>query len=64
VPLLVVQGTRDAFGQPPAELFDGVERLLVGVPADHSLKTAKAAVGAAVAGFVDAVVGTGRAPRG
>ena len=64
VPLLVVQGNRDAFGQPPRELFDGVERLLLEVPGDHTLKAARAAVGAAVAGFVSAVVGTDRTPRG
>jgi predicted alpha/beta-hydrolase family hydrolase len=52
VPMLVVQGSRDAFGQPPAELFDGTDRHLVRVPGDHSLKAARAEVGAAVAVFL------------
>jgi predicted alpha/beta-hydrolase family hydrolase len=52
VPLLVVQGRRDAFGQPPAELFDGVTRQLAQVPGDHSLKAARGDVGVAVAGFL------------
>jgi predicted alpha/beta-hydrolase family hydrolase len=55
VPLLVVQGQRDAFGQPPAELFDGVSRHLVQVPGDHSLKAARGDVGTAVAAFLTAL---------
>jgi predicted alpha/beta-hydrolase family hydrolase len=51
--LLVVQGTRDAFGQPPADLFDGVHRTLVSIGgADHSLKKDPAQVGRAVAHFL------------
>ena len=56
VPMLVVQGRRDAFGQPPPELFDPVRRRLVSVAGDHSLKAAKLDVGAAVAGFVRDIV--------
>ena len=56
VPMLVVQGQRDPFGQPPPELFDGVHRRLVPVPGDHSLKTARAQVGVAVAAFVLEIV--------
>ena len=52
VPVLVVQGDRDAFGQPPAELFDGVTRHLVQVPGDHSLKAARSEVAGAVAAFL------------
>lgn len=51
-PLLVVQGERDAFGQPPGEQFDGVTRRLVQVPGDHSLKAARREVGAAVTTFL------------
>lgn len=56
VAMLVVQGQRDPFGQPPPELFDGRVRHLVSVPGDHALKTAKAEVGRAVATFVSEVV--------
>ena len=56
VPMLVVQGQRDPFGQPPSELFDGGRRILVPVPGDHGLKTARAQVGAVVAAFVSEVV--------
>ncbi|MCW2529204.1 MAG: alpha/beta hydrolase [Pseudonocardiales bacterium] len=53
VPVLVVQGSRDAFGQPPAELFDGVRRQLTSIAgADHSLKKNPAAVADAVTAFV------------
>jgi predicted alpha/beta-hydrolase family hydrolase len=56
VPLLVVQGDRDAFGQPPAELFDGARRRLVSVPgADHGLKKGHPLIAAAVVEFVDAI---------
>jgi predicted alpha/beta-hydrolase family hydrolase len=44
VPTLVVQGTHDPFGMPPA----GRGRLVVEVPGDHSLKADLPAVSAAV----------------
>jgi uncharacterized protein len=44
IPLLVVQGTRDQFGMPPA----GGRRTVVKVPGDHSLRTDLDAVGSAV----------------
>jgi uncharacterized protein len=44
VPTLVVQGTRDPFGVPPA----GGQRVVVEVPGDHSLKADLPAVSAAV----------------
>jgi predicted alpha/beta-hydrolase family hydrolase len=51
VPVLVVQGDRDAFGQPPA----GPHREIVTVAgADHSLKRDPAAVGAAAVAFLTA----------
>ena len=54
VPVLVVQGDRDAFGMPPAAR----NRLVVVVPgADHSLKRGLPAIAAAVAGFVRTVSG-------
>ncbi len=56
VPMLVVQGHRDAFGQPPAELFDGITRRLVQVPGDHSLKAARIEVADAVAAFLARIV--------
>jgi predicted alpha/beta-hydrolase family hydrolase len=50
VPVLVVQGDRDAFGMPPA----GANRRLVVIPgADHSLKSNVAAVGLAVSEYLD-----------
>lgn len=52
-PLLVVQGASDAFGQPPAELFDGTRRILVSVRATHALGTDTAALTAAVAQFLE-----------
>lgn len=58
VPLLVVQGDRDAFGQPPPEVFASPERELVSIPgADHSLKRDPAAVAGAVTAFLRRVVG-------
>jgi predicted alpha/beta-hydrolase family hydrolase len=48
VPTLVVQGTRDPFGMPPA----GPTRTVVHVAGDHSLKADLAAVGAAVGGWL------------
>jgi predicted alpha/beta-hydrolase family hydrolase len=44
VPMLVVQGTRDPFGIPPAT----ARRTVVQVAGDHSLRTAIAAIGDAV----------------
>jgi predicted alpha/beta-hydrolase family hydrolase len=44
VPTLVVQGTRDRFGIPPASS----RRFVVEVPGDHSLKADLPAVSAAV----------------
>jgi predicted alpha/beta-hydrolase family hydrolase len=44
VPTLVVQGTRDPFGMPPA----AGKRVVVEVPGDHSLKADLPAVSAAV----------------
>ena len=43
-PTLVVQGTRDPFGIPPAS----IDRTVIEVPGDHSLKADLAAVSAAV----------------
>ena len=48
VPTLVVQGTRDPFGMPPA---DG-RRVVVEVQGDHSLKTDLPAVAAAVGSWL------------
>jgi uncharacterized protein len=45
VPPLVVQGTSDRFGMPPA---DGRRRVVVEVPGDHGLKADLPAVAAAV----------------
>ena len=53
VPMLVVQGSRDAFGIPPA----GTRRTVVQVAADHSLKTDLDAVAAAVRDWLALVVG-------
>jgi predicted alpha/beta-hydrolase family hydrolase len=53
VPTLVVQGSRDAFGIPPA----GPRRTVVLVAADHGLKTDLDAVGAAVRDWLPGVVG-------
>jgi uncharacterized protein len=44
VPVLIVQGTSDPFGMPPA----GPDRTVVTVPGNHSLKGDLEAVGAAV----------------
>jgi predicted alpha/beta-hydrolase family hydrolase len=52
VPVLVVQGERDAFGIPP----EGARRTVVLVPGDHSLKADLGAVGAAVRAWLPAVV--------
>jgi uncharacterized protein len=44
VPTLIVQGTADPFGMPPA----GPNRTVVTVPGNHSLRTGRAAIGDAV----------------
>jgi uncharacterized protein len=53
VPTLVVQGSRDAFGIPPA----GSRRTVVEVAADHSLKTDLDAVAAAVRDWLPSIMG-------
>ena len=53
VPTLVVQGTRDRFGMPPAS----ETRTVVQVSGDHSLRTDLAAIGAAVRAWLPRVVG-------
>lgn len=57
VPMLVVQGTRDRFGIPPAT----ARRTVVEVPGDHSLRTDLDAVAAAVRAWLPSVVD--QAPR-
>lgn len=52
VPVLVVQGDRDAFGMPPRDMAE----LLVIAGADHSLKKDPKAVAAAVVEFVLRIV--------
>ena len=52
VPVLVVQGTRDRFGMPPA----GKRRAVVEVPGDHSLRSGTEAVGAAVGDWLRALL--------
>jgi uncharacterized protein len=52
VPTLVVQGSRDPFGVPPA----GADRTVVQVPGDHSLRTDLQAVAEAVDGWLPGVV--------
>lgn len=54
VPVLVVQGERDPFGLPPP----GPGREVVVVPGDHALKKDLDAVGAAVARWLPATLGT------
>lgn len=53
VPTLVVQGTRDPFGIPPANRL----RAVVEVPGDHSLKRDLPAVAAAVQAWVGDLLG-------
>jgi predicted alpha/beta-hydrolase family hydrolase len=53
VPTLVVQGTRDSFGMPPA----GPQRTIVQVDGDHRLATDLEAVEAAVRSWLAGVVG-------
>jgi uncharacterized protein len=57
VPTLVVQGTSDRFGMPPASS----RRTVVPVPGDHGLKTDLEAVAAAVRAWLPGVVSAGRA---
>jgi predicted alpha/beta-hydrolase family hydrolase len=52
VPVLVVQGTSDPFGMPPA----GEHRTVVPVPGNHGLKTDLEAVADAVRGWLPGVV--------
>jgi uncharacterized protein len=52
VPVLVVQGTRDQFGMPPA----GERRTVVQVPGDHSLRTDLDPVGTAVRTWLGVVL--------
>jgi predicted alpha/beta-hydrolase family hydrolase len=59
VPTLVVQGTSDRFGMPPAS----ARRTVVQVPGDHGLKTDLEAVAAAVRGWLPAVVAQAEAIR-
>jgi len=51
-PCLIVQGTRDPFGMPPA----GANRAVVKVDADHSLKSDLDAVAGAVGDWLRAVL--------
>jgi predicted alpha/beta-hydrolase family hydrolase len=53
VPTLVVQGTRDQFGIPPANR----QRTVVEVPGDHSLKRDLPAVAAAVRSWLSDLLG-------
>jgi hypothetical protein len=53
VPTLVVQGTRDPFGIPPANR----QRTVVEVPGDHSLKGDLPAVAAAVGSWLVGLLG-------
>ena len=55
VPMLVVQGSRDPFGIPPA----GATRTVVEVPGNHSLRTDLDAVAAAVRDWLPRVVDRG-----
>jgi predicted alpha/beta-hydrolase family hydrolase len=52
VPTLIVQGERDPFGIPP----EGVNRVVVRVQGDHSLRTDLDAVAAAVKAWLPSVV--------
>jgi predicted alpha/beta-hydrolase family hydrolase len=56
VPTLVVQGTRDPFGMPPA----AAQRTVVQVAGDHSLRTDLGAVGEAVRAWLPGVVAEAR----
>jgi predicted alpha/beta-hydrolase family hydrolase len=61
VPLLVVQGTSDAFGRPD-EFPPAPNRTVVPVLGDHALRRDTDAVVSAVAGFVTALDTAGGAP--
>ncbi|HJQ42014.1 MAG TPA: alpha/beta family hydrolase [Jatrophihabitantaceae bacterium] len=54
VPVLVVQGDRDAFGMPPAAPG---RTIAVIAGADHSMKRDAAGIGAAVAAFLESLLG-------
>jgi len=60
VPTLVVQGSRDPFGIPPATAL----RTVAQVPGDHSLRTDLDAVAAAVRAWLPAVVAQAAASAG
>ena len=60
VPTLVVQGEKDSFGMPPP----GPGREVAVVAGDHGLKKDLDAVGAAVAGWLERVTRSPRAPAG
>jgi uncharacterized protein len=51
VPTLVVQGERDPFGMPPP----GPRRTVVAIAGDHSLRSDKAALSAAVSSWLAAL---------
>ena len=53
VPTLVVQGTQDRFGMPPA----GARRTVVQVAGDHSLRTDLQSVASAVRSWLTTVIG-------
>ena len=57
VPALVVQGTADPFGMPPA----GPDRIVVQVPGNHSLSSDLSAVAEAVRDWLPGVIGAARA---
>jgi hypothetical protein len=55
VPVLVVQGSADPFGMPPA----GAGRRVVSLPGDHSLKRSAAEIGPLVARWIAETVSGG-----
>ena len=55
-PALVVQGSRDPFGCPPADVLRSPSRLVVIDGADHGLKKGLPTLRAAVADFLPVVV--------
>jgi len=58
VPVLVVQGERDPFGMPP----EGPRREVVRVAGDHGLKADRAAIAAAVTGWLETLVSSPARP--
>jgi uncharacterized protein len=60
VPTLIVQGINDRFGMPPA----APGRTVVRVAGDHALRSDRAAVAEAVAGWLATVLARGRGGRG